>query len=481
MKNLFIVCILYSFTALADFTWYLPVKGQTTNKRKIKVVVKVKRDRCKDMKVLVSHKTYELKPTQYPGERVAEVKLVDGPNFAKLISKKRHCNSEVRIMHKKNISSIQLADELVKSMGVLEPKSSERRSPFWEDSMLFLGLVQYMDDSNLKKEIKTYLDYYFSHIQEKGMKKMNHPDRVPMVMANVLYNQKFNTDRTLPVRRFEGFLDSSRENKLGLVDHMGEAWFKRIGSQVIGKFLGDPHSVWADSMMMYIMPSILVGYYDAANASRDSYRFGITQLEKMNTILQQHNGLFKHSWDYKKGKFRPRKRNAFWLRANGWAVATLAYSLDHIQPRSWYYKRVQHKLKRALTKLVKLKDPNTHLWRTILLSNGEYNKLRCKFDNDYETSGSALVAWSLALAIKHKVLDDTYTKELLNIYNGLTQFISARNGKSEFKLNWMSGLTNAHRGACGYELFYNSNDKNHSYGIGPFLMLTHTIKELDLL
>lgn len=481
LLTLFIVTCITSCSenVWSSYTWYLPVENQINTTGSLKVLLKTKSNRCKDLKVKVNNNEFSLSKTSYPGELFTEVALVEKISTVQLISSNKKCHSSIRTVISKPRTQVNFSDELSKSMGVFKPESSEKRSPFWEDAMLFLGLLKYQKFSSEKNKIQAYLEHFFKYIESKGMKKINHPDRAPMVMASVLFNSLNNTNYVVPVNNFSQYLDRLRINKLGLVDHMGQSWWKRIGSRIIFNFLGHPKSVWADSMMMYVMTSIIVGAHNAETSQRDSYEFGVDQLMKMIDVLQTESGLFKHSFDYTKNSFRPKEKNTFWLRANGWAVATLAMSLEYLTKESKEYKKVKVALQKSLTKLFELQDEKLGLWRTILISDKDYKSINCHFNNDYETSGSTLVVLAMALAIKEGVLSQVYKSEVERVYRSLKLFISKRKESEKYQLNWMSDLTNTHRRACGYEKFYHSNDNNHSYGIGPFLYLSAVLKELE--
>src|SRR5690606_26427310 len=136
--------------------------------------------------------------------------------------------------------------------GVGGPHPAVDLSTDWGDAMLILGLQRFLEMKTQEQDVRDFLDAFFGRIERYGMKKMNHPDRVPVVMGNILYNVEQRRSFDHALERFERYVASPKLNYEGLIDHMGHHFFKRLGARISFGFFGVPHSVWADSMMMYV-------------------------------------------------------------------------------------------------------------------------------------------------------------------------------------------------------------------------------------
>lgn len=485
----------------ADFQLILPVESHLHQAgEQLQVLVKLpSHGRCSSTSLRASvsnsNDLYSLQATDYPGEYVARLPLVDSGSFTfHIFDQQGRCSSSHRSIISQNYHSKQKMNDLLRSMGVGESHKASSLSHDWSDAMVILALAK-IGKNNNEKEVHDFLHHFFDQIEKSGMKRIDHPDRAPVVMGNVLFNRKQTTRYDSSIEKFFNYIQKVPLNRLGLVDHMGQSYWKRIGTRLLFNILGDAHSVWADSMMMYVMPSLMLGkYYPEITvtpqvidgnsniniASQYSlYDFAKFQLERMIDVLYSEHSLFMHSYDYRRNAFRPRDRNTTWLRANGWAFATLAFSLDYLSEDDPLRKRIEVVLAQGLEKMYQLKSPHVGAWRTMLLADQNYKSLHCAHRNDFEMAGTALIAWATALALRHGVLDQKFEQKMQNVRRALQGFLSAKlNQQREIEyltLNWTSGMTNAHRAICEYEIFYRANIPNRSYGLGPYLLFLHEL------
>lgn len=481
-----------------SFLLALPVDKQLNNEKNALVVVRTSNDtQCKVQNLKVSLNGEEIagtkfSATNYPREFSLEVELPGEGDYQLTVSDSQgRCPSQTRSISYQELSTAERTSGLLKSISIEQPSASLELSHFWGDAMLILALSNYQKSPVYRQEIFNFLETYFQDIATNGMDNIDHPDRAPMVMGNANYNQVTGQNYNQAIDNFVEFIKRPDMNELGMIDHMGHSRWKRIGSQIIGGVLGVPKSVWADSMMMYVMPTLMIGKMKPGikvqpqvkklrknltlQAEYSLFDFGKHQLQRMIDVLFTKDKLFKHTYDYAEDKFRPRQESAYWIRANGWALATLAFSLEFLEANDPFRKVVKTTLEESLKKILSLRIEPTNLWKTVLLSDNSYTQTDCSFKNHYELAGSSLVAWATSLAIKHGVLDDSYKTELKKTVDGIHRFISRENN-SALAINWMSGMTNAHRDICGYVgSMYAPNDKNRSYGLGPYLLLLQSL------
>lgn len=115
-------------------------------------------------------------------------------------------------------------------------------------------------------------------------------------------------------------------------------------------------------------------------------------------------GLFYHGWDEAAGAHTP----CFWARGNGWALAAIVETLDRMPDSHRDRAALLDVLRRQASGTEKHQDP-TGLWRTVLDRSDSY----------LETSGSALIVFGLAKAMRRGWLDSRFAEVVARGITGL--------------------------------------------------------------
>lgn len=188
----------------------------------------------------------------------------------------------------------------------------------------------------------------------------------------------------------------------------GNFWHKKIY----------PHQVWLDGM--YMGQPFYMEYETKFN-NKKNYGDIFSQFRNVVKYLKdEKTGLYYHGYDASKSVFWCDKETGlsenFWLRALGWYAMSLLDTLAKCEPgEEWKedYEFLKKTFVEFMDSMLKFQD-ESGLWYQLPALGG-------KEPNYLETSGSAIMAYSLLKGVRLGFLDESYREYALKAFNGICE------------------------------------------------------------
>jgi len=248
----------------------------------------------------------------------------------------------------------------------------------------------------------------------------------------------------------------------------GNFWHKKIY----------PNQVWLDGFYM-VMPfyTLYSNLYLKADYTDIIAMYKLAE----RLMFNKEVGLYYHGYDAAKEIFWANKETglskSFWLRAIGWFLCSIVdvYEYLHDVAAKEYFKDL---FKKSITGILKYLDKPSYLFYQVVDKGEEPG-------NYLETSGSAMVAYSILKGVRLEILDNEYQKIGQKIYDGIT----SRYFKCQDNLFTLGGIclvaglgpaNNLRRD--GTYNYYISEPivENESKGIAPFIMAYIELKKMQV-
>ncbi len=197
----------------------------------------------------------------------------------------------------------------------------------------------------------------------------------------------------------------------------GNFWHKKIY----------PNQVWLDGM--YMGQPFYMEYETKFN-HRENYGDIFRQFRNVvEHMRDEKTGLYYHGYDASREIFWCDKQTGlsrnFWLRALGWYSMALLDTLSKCEPGKEYQKEYEF-LKKTFVELIdsmlKFQD-ESGLWYQLPALGG-------KETNYLETSGSAIMAYSLLKGVRLCFLPESYREYGLKAFNGICdRYLKEKDGR----------------------------------------------------
>ncbi len=243
----------------------------------------------------------------------------------------------------------------------------------------------------------------------------------------------------------------------------GNFWHKKIY----------PNQVWLDGLYM-ALPFLME--YQAAfetdiNWADDIYRQFFTVYEKMRCT---DNGLYYHAYDSSRKIFWADKTTGlskhFWLRSIGWYSMALLDTLNKAPEKnknSEQWNKLKHIFVELMDSILRFQD-ESGMWFQIPDMGG-------RAPNYLETSGSAILAYSLLKAVRTGILSKAYINPAKKAFEGIcSKYLVTENGKMSLGgICLVAGLGPEDRpNRDGSFEYYMSEPivKDDAKGVGPFIL-----------
>jgi len=244
-----------------------------------------------------------------------------------------------------------------------------------------------------------------------------------------------------------------------------------------------PNQVWLDGLYM-VMPF----YAEYAKRYLDNKEEKFEDIYKQFFFVEDNikdpvTGLYYHANDTSKEMFWCDKETGnsqhFWLRASGWYAMALLDTLDKCEPGE-EYKEEYENLKQVFIKLMddmlKFQDESGMWYQLPALGGKEPNYL--------ETSGSAIMSYSLLKGVRLGFLPESYREPALKAFNGICdKYLKETDG--ELNLGGIClvggvGPENNRRRDGSFE-YYMSEPvvEDDAKGVGPLLLAYTEMRRLD--
>lgn len=312
----------------------------------------------------------------------------------------------------------------------------------WGPAVFLYGLARLAHVHPDKTNYLNMIHRYYNNHHLKGIPTIDLADRCAPVLASFLLDRPNHASKNQTSEVLE-FIKSTERNQIGSINH--------LGTSIVSHFF--PDSIWIDSLVMWN----LVAFYESQQQQdQELENFSLSQPSLFATYLKDpSSGLYLHAWNTKRNRPLPRK-NTFWLRGNGWALAAFGEILRQLPKSHPRYPEIAA-LFTDLAEATRPKVLPSGLWDTLIANPG---------DGYEESSGSALLAYSYALGHRLGLLSPDYRDQAQKTWVAITSRMVPR-GRG-FTMEEISLGTNP-SSKGGYAAI--GKDRNVSYGVGAFLLL----------
>lgn len=181
-----------------------------------------------------------------------------------------------------------------------------------------------------------------------------------------------------------------------------------------------PHEMWLDGIYMAEPFLVKYGYlFGEAESCNNEATFQTLLIAEKTQSLE--TGLLYHAWDEDKNAIWANKENGrsnfVWLRAMGWYLMAIVDILDYLPKEDKSYQKLVQILNRAIDGLKKYQDKKSGLWYQVVDKNSDKS-------NWLETSGSAMVVYTIKKAVSKGYIDKENLKVAEKAWLGLKKQIS---------------------------------------------------------
>lgn len=237
------------------------------------------------------------------------------------------------------------------------------------------------------------------------------------------------------------FFDTEPLNEIGTIDHVG----KRHALNFLV-----PSSIWADSMMMYILNGL--------RNFPEKKEFFLNQIYIFDRFLKdKKTGLYKHSYHIKSQSLYP--QGVSWGRGNMWMSLGMIEILGDLDQKDPHHQKIKDLFIQHVDSLVRYADSDRGL-HTLIEDKDSY----------LESSATALLAYVLLKGRRLNLLDSTYEKVSRDMTTAAEGFLRVIN-EQEISVEGISGPTTAFKYPFYYKYLVRPRS-NESYGVGAFLLLS---------
>lgn len=329
-----------------------------------------------------------------------------------------------------------------------------------------LQLYKITGDDNIYNFVKTYIDHY---VDENGNVK-------------TYELEKYSTDDVAEGRVLFDLYDISKEEKYRKAIENIYQQFKTHPRTKEGNFWHKgiyPNQVWLDGLYM-AQPFYL--QYETKYNGMKNYNDIINQFKNVRKIMfDEKKGLYYHGYDSSRKMFWADKNTGlsknFWLRSIGWFTVALADCSEIINEQMYdEYRTLTSLLKEIINSILKYQDPKTKMFYQVVDKGGEKG-------NYVETSGSAMIAYSILKAARMKILPERYYQIGLDIFNGICENMLKVEKDGSISLNGIClvaglGPENNTRRDGSYEYYISEPVvSNDAKGVGAFIMAYIEVKK----
>ena len=241
----------------------------------------------------------------------------------------------------------------------------------------------------------------------------------------------------------------------------GNFWHKKIY----------PNQVWLDGLYM-AQPFYLT--YETKFNNMKNYNDIINQFKNVRKIMfDEDKKLYYHGYDSSKSIFWADKKTGlsknFWLRSIGWFTVALADCAEIINKEKYEdYKTLANLLKEIIDSLLTYQNKYTKMFYQVV-DKGNMN------GNYVETSGSAMIAYSILKGARLGILPESYYEIGKEIFDGIcNNKLKEENGELNLSgICLVAGLgPESKQNRDGSYEYYISEPvvSNDAKGVGAFVM-----------
>lgn len=239
----------------------------------------------------------------------------------------------------------------------------------------------------------------------------------------------------------------------------GNFWHKKIY----------PWQIWLDGLYM-AMP--FYALYDKTFSNQYLFSDVIKQFLNVEKLMKdKETGLYYHAYDERRNMYWSDNNTgcskSFWLRSTGWFLLSLVDTVEIIRESvNCEYSELIRILNNLALAVSQYQDSSGMFWQIIDFPNDKGNYL--------ETSGTALVAYSMLKGARLGLLPATFSEIGAKAFYGITERYLHYDQNGTINLGGIclsAGLGgNRHRDGSAEYYFSEPIVENDAKGIGPFIM-----------
>ncbi|MEZ0374457.1 MAG: glycoside hydrolase family 105 protein [Candidatus Sericytochromatia bacterium] len=257
----------------------------------------------------------------------------------------------------------------------------------WGEGLLLYALAR-LDRQLGTDRYRPYIESYYRHHLAAGIPVIDWSDKcAPGLAALELWRASKNPSYLDIGERIVSYLEHTPRTVTGGLNHLGSWWPSAFY----------PQSLWVDSLMMY---DVFAARWGQATGDQEMSHFAAEQALIFARYLQHPNGLWKHAWYTDQQHWAP-QQDIFWLRGNGWAMASLPEVLEVLPQTAAFAPQHQALLasfQKTAAALLYWQD-RTGLWHDLINKPGELY---------LESSGTALTAYGMFRGVAQGWLQPYY-------------------------------------------------------------------------
>lgn len=251
----------------------------------------------------------------------------------------------------------------------------------------------------------------------------------------------------------------------------GNFWHKKIY----------PNQVWLDGM--YMGQPFYMEYETKFNHKKNYGDIFAQFVNVVKHMRDEKTGLYYHGYDASKKAFWCDRETGlsenFWLRALGWYSMALLDTLSKCEPGEEYrqeYENLKKVFVQLMDDMLKFQDQSGMWYQLPALAGRE--------PNYPETSGSAIMAYSLLKGVRLGFLPDRYREPGIRAFNGICErYLKEKDGSLQLGgICLVAGLgpeDNPRRD--GSFEYYMSEPvvENDAKGVGPLLLAYTELRRME--
>ena len=352
-------------------------------------------------------------------------------------------------------------------------KAMEGKAVGWNyiDGCMILALLETYQATGEKKYYE-FADAFIDHrVEESGAIKGYDPEEynIDNVNAGKTLFALYGMNGKEKYRRAIELIYGQVKNQPRTME--GNFWHKKIY----------PNQVWLDGM--YMGQPFYMEYETKFN-HKENYGDIFAQFANVvKHMRDEKTGLYYHGYDASKKVFWCNQETGlsenFWLRAIGWYSMALLDTLSKCEPGEEYraeYENLKKVFVQLMDDMLRFQDESGMWYQLPALAGRTPNYL--------ETSGSAIMAYSLLKGVRLGFLPEQYRKPGIKAFNGICdRYLKEKDGSLQLGgICLVAGLgpeSNPRRD--GSFEYYMSEPvvENDAKGVGPLLLAYTELRRLE--
>jgi len=254
----------------------------------------------------------------------------------------------------------------------------------WSNAVYLIGLYRLAEISN-DKELQNYLRNWLTITDFKIQGNSLNPDNIAI---SYLYLQNYFDNN---------WIKRSNEIEIILTNHISDTSFS-----------------WWFADALFMAPPALSALSTINNSKYDK-DINNKWVNTKDLLFSEKDSLYFRDKKFNNHQTRSGE-DQFWLRGNGWVIAGLALTIEHVSKNAEEYIFYTDHFT-ILAEKLKTLQLNNGLWSLDLADETRFKQ--------EDSSGSALICFGITWGINNKILErSNFSHTIDNCYDGITQSIN---------------------------------------------------------